>query len=302
MTTEDGPLAFVEGAESQTESQIELQKQITEDQALDPLLLEVLPRSNDIGEYDIAEVSSCAEALLFTTDKPISLRTLREQLSPPGESPLKLIDALKEALKALKARYGHESFAFELVEVGGGYQFRTKPRFAPILRRLAKVRLQRLSRGAMETLAIVAYRQPVLKEDIDRIRGVDSSYFIRILLDRRLLSMGGRSELPGRPILYETTPEFLQLFGLKDLASMPPLSEIEKLVPMSEAGHGDEEDPRIAKIRNLVGEMRLQGGPADYDPCEDSKILDEFRERIKALPVSTPTLEAMAQPAPEPVV
>src|SRR5476651_1049559 len=101
----------------------------------------------------------------------------------------------------------------------------------------------------MESLAIIAYRQPVMKEDIDKIRGVDSSYFIRGLLDKKLIEITGRSELPGRPMLYGTTKEFLEIFGLKDINQMPPLRELESMVPGSQSSNPDDEDPRVKEMR-----------------------------------------------------
>src|SRR5262249_281019 len=144
----------------------------------------------------------------------------------------------------------------ELIEVAGGWQFRTKPGRAALARKLAKVQTQRLSRGAMETLAIVAYKQPLMKEDIDKIRGVDSSHFIRGLLERKLVQISGRSEPPGRPMVYSTTQEFLQLFGLRDLDSMPPLRELEAMIPTTQTGNPEDEDPRVKEMRRLVGQMK----------------------------------------------
>jgi segregation and condensation protein B len=141
----------------------------------------------------------------------------------------------------------------------------------------------------MECLTIIAYKQPVLKEEIDKIRGVDSSYFIRGLLDRGLIEMSGRSDLPGRPILYSTTPKFLELFGINSVKDLPPLHEIENMVPHSEVG--DEEDPRIKEMRKLVQDMKSDKTRIDYDPREDERILKEMKERISAISVSTPSLD-----------
>jgi segregation and condensation protein B len=141
-------------------------------------------------------------------------------------------------------------------------------------------------------LAIVAYRQPVMKDDIDQIRGVDSSYFVKGLLDRKLIKITGRSELPGRPMLYATTDEFLEIFGLKDLAAMPSLRELEQMVPASQSDNPEDEDPRVKQMRKLVSEMNSDhSGAIDYDPREDEKILKEIRERVQAIPATTKTLE-----------
>jgi segregation and condensation protein B len=192
----------------------------------------------------------------------------------------------------LRDRYQKTHHGIELVEINGGFQFRTKPGRAALARKLAKVQTQRLSSGAMETLAIVAYRQPVMKEDIDKVRGVDSSHFVRGLLERKLIRIAGRSELPGRPMLYCTTVEFLELFGLKDLSAMPSLRELEQMVPASQTGNPEDEDPRVKEMRRLVGEMKSDTSTRlTYDPREDEKILKEIRERVSAIPTSTPYIE-----------
>jgi segregation and condensation protein B len=146
----------------------------------------------------------------------------------------------------------------------------------------------------METLAIVAYRQPVMKEEIDKIRGVDSSYFIRGLMDRKLIAITGRSELVGRPMLYSTTETFLELFGLKDLAAMPPLRELESMVPTSQSDRpdGEDADPRVREMRKLVSQMKSDTSTSlIYDPREDEKLLAEIRERVQAIPTSTAYLD-----------
>ena len=286
-----------ESAESMAEI---LALQIAEDQALarslaaeqqaldenqDPELKAALPNLGMSAEMDQAEMQSCIEALLFMCDKPVSATKLREMIGP--DFPLSIF---QEALTSLKDSYQGTHHGIELVEVAGGYQFRTKPGRAALSKKLAKIQAQRLSSGAMESLAIIAYKQPVMKEDIDKIRGVDSSYFIRGLLDKKLIRITGRSELPGRPMLYSTTQEFMEVFGLKDLSSMPPLHELEQMVPGSQAIN--EEDPRVKEMRRLVGQMNTdESTNLIYDPREDEKLLSEIRERVSAIPVSTPYLE-----------
>jgi segregation and condensation protein B len=199
-----------------------------------------------------------------------------------------------QALQELQARYADPNHNIELVEVSGGWQLRTKPGRAALAKKLAKVQNQRLSAGGMETLAIVAYRQPVMKEEIDKIRGVDSSYFIRGLLDKKLIAITGRSELVGRPMLYSTTDTFLELFGLKDLASMPPLRELESMVPASQSDNpeGEDADPRVREMRKLVGQMKSDTSTSlIYDPREDEKLLQEIRERVQSIPTSTAYLD-----------
>jgi segregation and condensation protein B len=256
-------------------------------QAMDPELAAALPQVSENGELDVKEMQSCLEALLFMMDRPASMNRLREMIGQDFPLPV-----FQEAMSALMDQYKSAAHGIEVVEVAGGYQFRTKAGRAALAKKLAKVQTQRLSTGAMETLAIVAYRQPVMKEDIDKIRGVDSSYFVRGLLDKKLIAISGRSELPGRPMVYSTTDEFLQLFSLKDLSAMPSLRELEQMVPTSQAGNPEDEDPRVKEMRRLVGQMKSDSSTTlVYDPREDEKILKEIREKVQAIPSSTPYLD-----------
>ncbi len=291
-----------------------------EAEEIDPELLAALPHRDANGNLDLQEMCSCIQALLFMLDKPVSAKKLQDLLTIPSASQAeqqKKIEAaaeegtdtseleaaleaeleaskpdfslIQEALTALKQEYSRSFHGFELVEVAGGYQFRTKPGRAALAKKLAKIQTQRLSSGAMETLAIVAYKQPVLKEDIDKVRGVDSSHFIRGLMDKKLIAISGRSDLPGRPMLYTTTQAFLELFGLKDLSAMPPLAELEQMVPTSQSDRG--EDPRVLKMRTLVAEMNSDKTRLDYNPREDEVILKDIRDRVSQIPTSTPYLD-----------
>jgi segregation and condensation protein B len=315
----EASLTKVTAGETEDEARARLAAEIAEDQALaaeersaEETDEEKAELAGALPSMDVEEIQSCLEALLFMADKPMSLTKLHELLGP--DFPFSLF---QEAVTALRERYQKVSFGIELVEVGGGLQLRTKPGRAALARKLAKVQTQRLSTGAMETLAIVAYRQPVMKEEIDKVRGVDSSHFIRGLLEKNLIKISGRSELPGRPMLYATTPEFLELFGLKDLSALPSLRELEQMVPASESKNPEDVDPRVREMRRLVGEMKTDTSTTlIYDPREDEKILKDIRERVSAIPTSTPYLDQQreaeklaaqaaefpAEPAPEAAV
>jgi segregation and condensation protein B len=291
--------------QAQEEAAQLLAAQIAEDQALakalsaeadtaaltqiDPDLLAALPQVDAQGNLDLQEVESCIEALLFMLDKPVSAQRLQELLSASDDSEKLAFNWIQEALTSIRDRYQKPWHGIELVEVGGGFQLRTKPGRAALAKKLAKVSQQRLSSGAMETLAIVAYRQPVLKDEIDRVRGVDSSHFVRGLLDKKLIQISGRSDLPGRPMLYGTTQEFLELFGLKDLAALPPLQEIEQMVPSSQVAK--DEDPRVVKMRELVAQMTSDPERLAYNPREDEAILQEIKAKVSSISTTTPYLE-----------
>lgn len=290
--------AAVESASAESPDDL-LARQIEEDLALeseaaadDALETDGAADAPPQAELDLIEIQAQLETLLFLSDRPLPLKRLKELLGPGASQ-----ENIESALVEMQARYQAAAHGFELVEVGGGFQFRTKTRLSPVARRLVKVQAQRLSRGAMETLAIVAYKQPTFKENIDKIRGVDSSHFIRGLLEKRLIQISGRSELPGRPMLYSTTQEFLELFGLRDLSSLPPLQEIEKMIPTSEVAASDEENPALKEMRRLIHQISEDKDRIDYDPREDEKILKDIRERIKAVPVTTPFLQAQDEAA-----
>ncbi len=156
------------------------------------------------------------EALLFASDAPLEAERIREVLDlADGEEARALV-------RELAARYDAAARSLQIIEVGGGYRMVTRPDMASWLVRLARARTHvRLSRPALETLAIVAYKQPVSRPEIDAARGVNSEGVLENLLERRLVRITGRKEAPGRPFLFETTREFLVTFGLRDLGDLP---------------------------------------------------------------------------------
>jgi segregation and condensation protein B len=165
------------------------------------------------------------EALLFASDVPLEAERIREVLD------LENVAAARGVVEELMARYAAEPRGLSIMEVGGGYRMVTRPELAPWLVRLARARTRvRLSRPALETLAIIAYKQPVSRPELDAVRGVSSDAVLDNLLERRLVRIGGRKEAPGRPFLYETTREFLIAFGLRDLDDLPKV-EGELVVP-----------------------------------------------------------------------
>ena len=257
----------------------------------DAALKAALPQLDENGEYNLDDLQSCIEALLFYSDRPTSLKKLKEMLemSEADDAPI------LQAIEKLKAAYQVNAHGFEVAEIAGGYQLRTKPSKSALLRKLAKIQVQRLSRGAMETLTICAYKQPCTKDEIDQVRGVDSSHFIRTLLDRKLIEVSGRSEAAGRPMIYATTDTFLEVFGLMDLKGLPPLREIEAMVPQMVASEEGAEDPRVIQMRKMVHQMKTESNHLDYNPREDERILQEIRDRVKSIDISTPYLARQKQ-------
>ncbi len=168
------------------------------------------------------ELVLALEAVLFAVGRAVSLKELAK-IFPEVEA-----KALQKALKALEARY--KDRGVRLVEVAGGFRFETEPRFAPYIRRLVAGAPPRLSRAALETLAIVAYKQPITKAEIEALRGVDSAGALKTLLEKDLIRVAGRKDIPGRPLLYATTKKFLEIFGLASLKDLPKLKELKDIV------------------------------------------------------------------------
>jgi len=163
------------------------------------------------------------EAIIFASEVPLTAERVAE-IMPDIEK--KEITAL---LEKLVREYEERGGGFCLMEVAGGYQFRTKQDLAPWIRKLKVARPTMLSPAAFETLAVVAYRQPLVKSEIDRIRGVDVSGALKGLLEKKLVRIVGRKDVPGKPIIYGTTKKFLEVFNLRDLSELPTLRELKDL-------------------------------------------------------------------------
>ncbi len=172
----------------------------------------------------MSDLKAVIEAFLFVAGFPVSLDKLADLTEADKAD-------IKEVIAGLTQEYSRPGRGIRLLEVAGGYQFRSDPALAPWLRRLQKERVQRLSAAALETLAIIAYRQPVTRAEIEYLRGVDSGGVLKTLLERHLLRILGKKDIPGRPLLYGTSRYFLELFGLKDLNDLPTLKEFSALDP-----------------------------------------------------------------------
>lgn len=169
----------------------------------------------------MAELKASVEALLFTCAEPTPASRLAEAIGGTTA------DTVKGAIAELKSDYAAGGRAFDVVEVNGGFQLLTKPEFAPIVGKLHAPRADRkLSPAALDALAIVAYKQPITRAEIEAIRGVASGELLRALLDRGLIRIAGRAQAPGSPLLYGTSPEFLELTGLKDIKELPKPEEL----------------------------------------------------------------------------
>jgi len=207
---------------------------------------------------DEERLKAILESLLFAAGEPVSLNRLAAVLdSVPKEQ-------IRDALIALGAQYAQGGRGLTVEEVAGGYQLRTRKEFAPQIRKLLAGKPPRLSRSLLETIAIVAYRQPVTRPEIEQVRGVDCGGVLETLLERRLVRIAGRKEAPGRPIIYATTPEFLEVFGLKGLESLPDLKEFQEIQRAQEEAEstGIETVTELRDLRDIAAAVEAEGAEA----------------------------------------
>ncbi|MBM4065838.1 MAG: SMC-Scp complex subunit ScpB [Planctomycetes bacterium] len=170
----------------------------------------------------IEEIKPIIESLIFAAEEPITLRKLVDIIGD--------IDSARvlEAVAQLKNDYDTQGRSFQIEEIAGGYQLFTKPEYYEWIAQLRKKSGEtKLSQAALETLAIIAYKQPILRADLESIRGVQSGQIIRLLMEKDLVKVVGRDESLGHPLLYGTTKRFLEYFGLKDLKDLPNIEELE---------------------------------------------------------------------------
>ena len=243
----------------------DIREELTEDSA--PGALEVPEDGADAPDHTdesstVVRLATIIESVLFAAAAPLSLRKLVDVLEGPT------ITEVQEALTHLKDQYAPGQRGIQLLEVAGGYQLRTARENASWVRAVFREKPMRLGRATLETLAIVAYKQPVTRADIEAIRGVDADAAVSTLLARRLIKITGRKEGVGRPLLYATTPEFLEIFGLKDLKELPALHE---LAPAPEDHGSTDSTETLAEAADLAADAPTDG---NVSPREDTPPAD----------------------------
>jgi segregation and condensation protein B len=197
------------------------------------------------------------EALLFVSDQPLSTARLAEVL------PTHSREDINKAIKALEKRYAAPEIAFHLARIAGGLQLLTKEAYGPLVRQLFRgKRRVRLTKAALETLAIIAYKQPTTRPEIDAIRGVSSGGVLETLMERDLVRIAGRAEGVGRPLLYATTPVFLQYLGLNNLNDLPSLEELEAMIAEREEADRAAEEQEMEELAALAQEEPEARRPA----------------------------------------
>lgn len=232
---------------------------------------------------DQEQLVSILESLLFATDKPLSVNSMAQVFV--GTNIKK--KQIRSAIEDMMGLYADLTRGVTLEEVSGGYQLRTKIDNSNFLKRLNKVRPFRLSGPALEVMAIIAYKQPIIKSEVDQIRGVESGHLVRALMEKGLVCFCGKSELPGKPMLYGTSRKFLDIFGLRNLKELPSLAEIEELLP---DGIGEEEDEEgLADITDHLAEE------ATSTYSEGQEELEKIVDQINSIDTSTEFFEQEKQ-------
>jgi segregation and condensation protein B len=235
----------------------------------------------DIEEISQDELMSAVESLLFASDRPQSAAVLKAAFQG---TKVRVAD-IRAAVERLQIEYSNASRGVVIDEVAGGYQIRTKPSNQKYLVRTVKARPFRLSGPALEVLAIVAYKQPCTKSMVDEIRGVESGHLMRGLLDRGLIHFAGKSELPGRPMSYETTRKFLEIFNLRNIQELPTLNEIDQLIP---EGIGDEAEKK-PELKDITGALSAEVQTQSYSVGEEELV--DISSELKAIETTTAFFE-----------
>ena len=229
-------------------------------------------------------LQSVVESILFATDKPQTAAAIKSAFSGFSLT----VAEVREAIKALNEGYEDAARGIFVEEVSGGYQLRTKPENMQFLKKMVKKRPFKLSGPALEVISIIAYKQPCIKAAVDEIRGVESGHLVRALMEKGLVSFAGKSELPGKPMMYATTKKFLEIFGLRNIKELPSLHEIDELLP---EGISEEEsqDPTLSEMTDDLS-CEVAGS---YSQGEEE--LERITESIQGISTSSDFFEMEKQ-------
>jgi segregation and condensation protein B len=226
----------------------------------------------DVEFVEDERLESIVESILFASDRPVSLASLKIVFKGTNVTTQKI----RRAIDQLSVEYAGGKRGVTLEEAPGGYQLRTKMDNMEFMRRTLKARPFKLSGPALEVLAIVAYKQPTVKFEVDEIRGVESGHLLRALMEKNLVCFDGKSDLPGRPMQYGTTKKFLEIFGLRNLKELPTLSQIDELLPEGIGDEDEKEKQTLSTITDSMAEM----GTSSYSQGEDElmKITEQLED------------------------
>ena len=251
-----------------------------------------MPYLDQENLMNMKALKSAIEAIIFTQDSPISLQKIRVAIDENLA-----MEKYKAAIKELEKDYESSTRGIEIAKMAGGFIFRTKIEHKDRITRMQNLAPTRMSQAMLEVLSIVAFNQPATRERVEEIRGVECGHHLRNLLSKKLIRMVGRSEQVGRPMLYGTTKEFLELFCLSSLKDLPSVREIEDLVPKSEVGAEEENSLRSELWEILDNSEEIQF--SDIEKKEEGifSTLDEMAtiEKQKAKELRAKQKEILAQ-------
>ncbi|MCX5722266.1 MAG: SMC-Scp complex subunit ScpB [Nitrospirae bacterium] len=249
------------------------------DAAAKDVIAEVM--SSQSVAIDVRELKAILEAILFVSPEPVPVARLMSILGTVSRA------EVVQALDILAHDLDQEGRGIQLVQVAGGYRLVTKQEYGPWLKRMDKAKAaQKLSRSALESLAIIAYKQPLVRSEIEEIRGVETSGVLRTLCERKLVRIVGRKDVPGRPIMYGTTKFFLEHFGLQDLTQLPPLREFKELGESEQALLPIEQESLVAVQTSESSDSETL--PVTSDLAEGESVLSfdvETNETLLQEPV-----------------
>jgi len=276
-------------------------------------ILDILDHFRHFSHFFMDNIKNIIESLLFVADEPLSIERFKKIIVPAEAQ------EIRDALAALTVEYEARTGGFFLDEVAGGYQIRTRPEYTEWIKKLIQPRPLRLSKAALETLVIIAYKQPIIRSDIEHLRGVDCGGVLRVLMERKLIRVLGRREIAGRPLIYATTKHFLEVFDLKTLRDLPTPKEIEELgasltesgksamfeidpdaddeeepvegydTDMEAAGNFDEDEPALQHEEPDEEETPPESfDPAVEDESEDDSLQDDLFDEPDAEPSEKP--------------
>lgn len=265
---------------------------------------------------ELSNLKAVIEAMLYVSEGPLPLSRIREAVGEDVEAA-----TVREALVSVMQDFDADARGVRIAELAGGYQIVTRAEHAPFIRRLQKIKPPKLSAQSLETLAIIAYRQPIIRAEIEVIRGVSSGGTLKTLLERRLVRIAGRQDVPGKPMMYATTSEFLRYFGLKDLASLPPMRELERELGMEENSILSNLEPELPgldgpEMERMAEEYRARRAAVEAEGLlEESELGDDQLERfieeeglieaageadLPSVSEAEPEAETVAEPEAEP--
>jgi len=235
----------------------------------------VSKKLNDYQFIDGSRLSSVIEALIFASDEPISAEKIRS-IIVEQEKQIEIDESIViDFIDKLNERYDEQGMSFRIQPLAGGFTFATQQKYHFWLSVFQHQNaFRRLSQSAIETLAIIAYRQPITKPEIDQIRGVDSAYIVRQLMEKTLIEVFGRSDSPGKPLLYRTSKHFLRHFGLNDVSELPKPREIEEILKDDDMA----EHRQLLLERQMMMEYEKQEGEAEESEGNGSEEQSDEEE------------------------